>query len=187
MDQSELLQHVIKVLERLRIDYMVVGSLSSTFYGEPRMTQDIDIVISLSPEQVDALCSAFPPDEFYVSAEAVVEALERSTQFNLIHPASGGKVDFLLARSDAWGRAQMSRRRLVRIAPDLDAVVASPEDAIIGKMIYYREGGSEKHLRDITGIMSVSGEQVDVEYVREWAARLGLSEVWEAVLERAAQ
>jgi hypothetical protein len=64
------------------------------------------------------------------------------------------------------------------------AFVASPEDVIIGKMLYYREGGSEKHLRDITGILKVSGDQVDRAYVARWAAELGVTEIWQAVLRR---
>ena len=62
--------------------------------------------------------------------------------------------------------------------------MARPEDVIVGKMVYYQEGGSEKHLRDITGILMVSGDDVDREYVAGWAERLGLAEVWAAILHR---
>lgn len=62
--------------------------------------------------------------------------------------------------------------------------MASPEDVILGKMVYYREGGSEKHLRDITGILRISDDIVDRDYVADFAKQLGLADIWDAVLER---
>ena len=62
--------------------------------------------------------------------------------------------------------------------------MASPEDVILGKMVYYREGGSEKHLRDITGVLRISGNLVDRDYVAHFSKQLGLTEIWEAVLAR---
>ncbi len=68
--------------------------------------------------------------------------------------------------------------------PDQEGAFASPEDVIIKKMEFYREGGSEKHLRDITGILKISGEEVDMRYIEEWAGRLGLVDIWEAIKNR---
>lgn len=187
MEQDELLRQVIEVLERLKITYMIVGSIASGAYGEPRMTQDIDVVVDLRYGDIGPLCEAFGPDEFYVSVEAAAQAFQRGGQFNVIHPASGNKIDFMMARHDSWGDEQMSRRQRVRILPDREGYTARPEDIIIGKMEYYKEGGSEKHLRDIAGIMRISGEEVDRDYVVQWAEKLGLMEVWTAVLRRLAK
>ena len=184
MEQPDLLRYVVEVLEGLDITYMVVGAIASSAYGEPRLTQDIDVVVDLRPEHIRHLCDAFPPGEYYVSAEAALEAVLQGGQFNIIHPASGNKIDFIVARKDPWGRIQVSRRQKVQILPDSEGYVARPEDIIIGKMAYYREGGSEKHLRDIAGIMRVSGEEVDRAYISLWAEQLRLTDVWQAVLRR---
>ena len=184
MDLTDLLRRLIGVLEDLELTYMLVGSVASAFHGEPRSTQDIDVVVSLPPEQVGPLCKAFPPEEYYVSPEAVSEAVVQGGQFNVIHPGSGAKIDFMIARRDAWGQEQMARRRRVEVLPGYEGYVAAPEDVIVGKMIYYRDGGSEKHLRDIVGIMEVSAEDVDRAYIERWAARLQLAEAWRAVLRR---
>ncbi|MEW6358010.1 MAG: hypothetical protein AB1696_16875 [Planctomycetota bacterium] len=184
MDQGELLRYAIDILEELEITYMVVGALASTAYGDPRLTQDIDIVLDIRPDQLDALCGKFPLAEYYVSPEAAREAVLGGGQFNVIHPSSGNKIDFMIARNDPWGRSQIARRRRMRILPDLDGYVASPDDIIIGKMLYYREGGSEKHLRDITGILKISGDDVDRDYVAHWAAELGLTPIWQAIRKR---
>lgn len=181
MEQIDLLRYVLTMLERLGIPYMLVGSLSSGIYGEPRMTRDIDIVIQLKPGDVDGMVTAFHPDEFYVSREAVLGALTHHSQFNVIHPTSGNKIDFIISRADAWGNAQMERRRRAWILPDLEGYLASPEDVVIGKMLYYKEGGSDKHLRDIAGILKVSSKMIDADYLSHWANELGLGDIWKAV------
>lgn len=184
MEQHELLRRVTAVLEQIKISHLLVGSYGSAAWGEPRFTRDIDIVVALTPDDVPALERAFPFPEYYLSTEAAQDAIRRGGQFNVIHPTSGNKVDFILARRDAWGRSQLARRRKVELEPGLRAYVAAPEDVIISKMDYYREGGSEKHLRDITGILRVSGQEVDRAYVAKWARSLELDEIWQAILRR---
>ena len=179
-----MLEYAIRVLEQMGLPYMVVGSVASSAYGEPRFTLDIDIVIELREEQVDEFCAAFPPNEFYVSRDAVLGAIRQTGQFNVLHPESGTKVDFMMARADAWGREQLARRRRRQLTPHCEAYAAGPEDIIIAKLLYYREGGSEKHLRDITGILKIRGQEVDRSYVARWAAELGVVEIWEHVLGR---
>jgi hypothetical protein len=184
LDQIDLLRHLVNALGRLEIPYMVVGSLASGAYGEPRMTQDIDVVLDLRDQQVVALCQAFASDEFYVSEQAAREAVRRGGQFNIIHSVSGNKIDLLAVPPGEWGRTELARRRRMKILPDLEGYCARPEDVILGKMRYYRDGGSEKHLRDITGILKVSGNEVDRQYVSLWAERMGLTDIWQAVLRR---
>ena len=184
MEQVDLLRRLITLLEEMGITYMVVGSFASGAYGEPRLTQDIDVVVVLRSEQVGPLCAAFPAEEYYVSLDAAREAVRQGTQFKVIHPDSGTKIDFIMARKDAWGQAQLVRRQRLRILPDSEGFVARPEDVIIGKLQYYQRGGSEKHLRDITGMMTVSREEIDETYVARWAEGMGLMKIWEAILRR---
>jgi len=186
VEQTDLLRYTLGVLEQLAIPYMLVGSFASTAYGEPRFTQDIDIVLDLSPAQIPAFCAAFPAPDFFLSEPAVHEAVRSHFQFNVLHPATGNKIDFLLPRTDDWGRVQMERRQQVQLLPDRAGIAARPEDVILGKMWYYAEGGSEKHLRDITGILRVSGAAVDRKDIRQWADKLGLAEIWQAVLQKLA-
>jgi hypothetical protein len=184
LHQADLLQYVVQVLEERRLAYMVVGSFASATYGEPRLTHDIDIVVRLSLEDVDPLCDAFPEPEFHVSRPAASEAVRRRGQFNVIHPASGNKIDFMIARDDAWGQSQLARRTRQPMLPTLAPFVASPEDVILGKLWYYRDGGSDKHLRDIAGILQLRDIEIDVAYLQHWAQQLGLVEEWQAVLKR---
>jgi len=182
--QGELLAYAIGALDRAGIRYMVVGSFTSGAYGEPRLTNDIDIVIDVTPDAIDSIVAAFGPADFYVSREAAHAALHQGGQFNVLHPESGNKIDFMIARTDSWGREQLRRRRRIALLPDVEAYAACPEDVIIGKLIYYKEGGSEKHLRDIAGILRTGSFAIDYEYISRWSQDLGLSEPWNAVLIR---
>jgi hypothetical protein len=182
VDQPDLLRHTVHALDRLGVPYMIVGSFGSTVYGEPRLTHDIDIVLDLRPADVTPLCAAFPPPEFYVSEPAVRDAVRTRFQFNVLHPASGNKIDFILPQATEWGRTQLGRRRAVELQPGVTGYTASPEDVIVGKLWYYSDGGSEKHLRDIAGILRVSGGAVDRAEVGRWAVALGYTPIWHAVL-----
>lgn len=181
MEQRELLRRVVETLERLGLPFLVTGSVASIFYGEPRFTNDIDIVADISTEHIPGFLEAFPPDDFYLAEESVRHAVAKRSQFNVIHPRSGLKVDIMIPVGDDFDASRFSRGRQVRVAPDLTTSFASPEDVIVKKLEYFREGGSEKHLRDIAGILAISGNDVDSRYISRWARKRGLLDLWEQV------
>jgi hypothetical protein len=180
----ELLQKVVEAFEHLQIQYLVTGAIASVAYGEPRLTNDIDIVAAMREEHISGLLEVFPSHEFYVSEATVTGAIQHQGQFNIIHPSSGLKVDVIISTDSEFDRSRFSRIRRIQPDESYQANFASPEDVIIKKMEYYKEGGSEKHLRDITGIMKVSGKEIDFAYIDHWARRLDLIEIWDAVKRR---
>lgn len=184
MEQSELLRHLVETLERLGLRYLVTGSVATIVYGEPRMTNDIDVVVALPPPKVKEFCRSFALPDYYLSEEDVRAAVADCGQFNIIHPTSGLKVDVLIPDDSPFNRSRFARARRVKPEPDYDASFASAEDVIIKKMEYYRDGGSEKHMRDITGVLKISGDRIDRAYVSDWASKLGLSSIWQVILER---
>jgi hypothetical protein len=184
MEPSELLHFLAGVLEGLQLPYFVTGSTVTIFYGEPRFTNDIDVVVALTARHVTAFCQQFPEEDFYVDEEAVRDAIRHRSQFNIIHPRSGLKIDVIIPQTNDFNRSRFNRARRVRAGVDWDASFASPEDAIIKKMEYFREGGSEKHLRDITGVLRTSGAAIDRDYIERWAVDLGLLDIWQAILHK---
>jgi hypothetical protein len=130
MEPSELLRFVVSLLERLGLRYFVTGSTATVFYGEPRITNDIDVVVDLSAERVDEFCRQFPEDDFYVSVEAVRAAVDRYSMFNIIQRRSGLKVDVIVPPPSDVNRSRFARGRRVRAREDWDAAFSSPEDAI---------------------------------------------------------
>ena len=185
MDQAELLRYLVETFETLGIRYMIGGAQAAMFYGEPRLTRDIDVVTDIEPSQIPGLLERFPGGDFYLSEEAVRGAIRDRGQFNIIHPASGLKIDVILPKGTEYDRMQFSRRERHEMLEGLHAYFARPEDVILYKMIYFSEGGSDRHVRDILGILRVSGPEIDTDYIAEWAGRLGLSTIWNAVLKRA--
>jgi hypothetical protein len=182
VEHEDILRRLADVMEELRIPYMVVGSVASSIYGSWRTTADIDVVADLHGEDVPGLCEKFPAPEYYVSPEAALQAVRAGGQFNIIRSTTAEKIDMMVARGDAWGKMQLARRRPVRVLEDRDVELASPEDIIIAKLLYCREGGSEKHLQDIAGILKVVGSEIDRVYIDRWAAELGLADLWQEAL-----
>lgn len=187
MELSDLLRKVAEALDSAGVAYAVVGSLASIAYGEPRFTNDIDVVVDLQPSHVAAFCAQFPAPDFYLSRPAVESAVQTRSMFNILHPASGFKVDCIVA-SDAFDRSELARAVARPTAGDRGVVrFATPEDVIVKKLEYFRLGESEKHLRDIAGIVQMQGERIDREYIRQWAERTNVLDIWEALLVRLAE
>jgi hypothetical protein len=184
VEQADLLKYAVACIESNDIPYLLAGSLASGVYGEPRHTLDIDIVIDLKMSQIDAVCTAFPPPEFYISRSAAIEAIETGRQFNVLNPPSGNKIDFMISRRDSWGRSQLQRRRREMLVPGCEGYAAAPEDIIISKLIYFQEGRSEKHIRDIVAMMDSSASLIDKNYLQKWIDELGLANEWQHVVEQ---
>jgi len=182
MDLSELLERVTRTLEELSIPYLVTGSVATIAYGEPRFTNDVDVVVRLPLNAIEHVLAAFPEEEFYLSREAMRDAVLRSTQFNILHPRSGLKIDVIVADDSEFNSSRFDRSRRLAISPTRSATFASAEDVILKKLEYYREGGSDKHLRDIAGVIAVVGKDLDLDYVERWAERLGLGDLWNDIL-----
>lgn len=135
---------------------MIGGSQASVYYGDPRFTQDIDLVADLRLEHISALLDLFPANEFYLSAEAAREAIEMRSQFNVIHPSSGLKVDIFVNKDTDYDRLRLDRRQRLPLVPGREAYFARPEDIILYKMLYFREGSigcaHPRHPRDAQGV-----------------------------------
>jgi hypothetical protein len=182
MEHSDLLRHATQVCEGLGLTYLVTGSTATIVYGEPRFTNDIDIVVDLPPALVSAFCAGFPDDQFYISEAAVSDAVRRQHQFNVLHPSSGLKIDFIVMTNSDFDQSRRRRARSLAVFPDRKVSFVAPEDVIIKKMAYFQEGGSDKHLRDIAGVLRIQGPALDRAYISDWAARFGLDEIWRQIL-----
>jgi hypothetical protein len=181
MGHSELLRFVALVLNDLALKYFVTGSTATIFYGEPRLTNDIDIVVDIPESVIPEFCSRFPSPKYYVSETAALDAVRRHAQFNIIDSDSGLKIDIIVPEVSAFNTSRFARSRQVPAVADLAVSFASPEDTILKKMEYYRDGGSEKHIRDIAGVLKAGAGQIDLAYISKWSAELGLEEIWTTI------
>jgi hypothetical protein len=183
MPEPNLFLLFLDPLNRAGIDYMVIGSVASMVYGEPRVTHDVDLVVALNAGRVGEFAELYPADQFYCPPEAAIRAeVARETRghFNLIHHATGFKADIYPAGKDPLHKWAMGRRRAV--AMDQTQVwIAPPEYVIVRKLQYYREGGSPKHARDIRNMLEHSFEIIDREELEAKIAKLDLSAIWKQV------
>jgi len=172
----------VQVLDGLGIPYVIGGSFASSAYGEARSTRDADLVVELGLDQVEALASRLESD-FYISRDAMREAIRDRRSFNAIHLESMFKVDFFVLGQSAFDREEF-RRRVSRPVEELGGqtwLIKTPEDTVLRKLEWYRSGGevSDQQWRDVLGVLAVWRGRLDEVYLDRWAAALRVSDLLE--------
>jgi hypothetical protein len=131
----EVLKDVVDRFQGAKIEYFLVGSLAAMYYGRPRFTNDVDLVFQISPTQIKDFEKLFSIDEYYCPPiEVLKDEVTRQGMFNLIHQESGIKVDIVLPKNTEFSISEFGRRVKVKLAPDFEAHIATPEDVIIKKL-----------------------------------------------------
>lgn len=168
------LADVARALEDLNVSWAVGGSVASTIYGEPRATNDVDIVATLQESQMAEL-KAKLGDAFYADLQTMQTAARRRDSFNLIDERSFLKVDVFVPGSGPLGSGQLDRRRLLLLGDDVSIYVLGPEDTVLQKLRWYRLGGemSERQWRDIVAVLRIAGP-LDDHYLERTARDAGL-------------
>ncbi len=177
---TDLLSIYIQPLHQAGFRYMITGSVGSMFYGETRLTSDVDIVIHLRREQVRQLPGVYPGEDFYVPPVEVIEAeiaRRHRGHLNVLHHHSNTKADVYLFAGDPL-QAWAFENTVTATIQGVEAVFAPPEYVIVNKLDFYREGGSEKHLRDIRGVLA-TGEPLRTAEVARFVAARDLTSLWQ--------
>jgi len=167
--ELDILRIVSERLDVARLPYMLTGSYALAYYTTPRMTRDLDLVVSLGAEDVGAIVGIFAAD-FYVDAAAVRAAVLSQRQFNLLHLQSGIKVDLIVRKTAEYRQVEFARREQVDFA-GVSTWIVTREDLILSKLVWAKDSGSELQQRDVRALMD---DSVDTRYVEQWAARLGV-------------
>jgi len=180
MSAPDLYTHLLRPLNATGIPYMVSGGLAAIMYGEPRLTNDVDVVVALGAGDAERFAECFRSPDLYVPPTEVIR--EESARpawghFNVLHVPTALRADVYLLGDDPLGIWGMARRQSVTVADDV-IWVAPIEYVILKKLIYYRDGGSERHLRDIAAMIRLSGEIRDDAALQSWLVRLGLEDEW---------
>jgi hypothetical protein len=174
----------IDPLQRAGIPYAIVGSVASSVYGEPRATNDVDVVIQLGVTGAAKLVNAFPADRFYVPPIEVIEVeLARGVgaHLNIIALESMAKADiYPLSTTE---RIWFERRRSFEV-DGRPIWFAPPESVILHKLRFFREGGADKHLRDIRGMLEVAGDAIDRAAIETAVREYGLLREWNRALDQ---
>jgi hypothetical protein len=181
MSQQELLEKVVPILESLGIDYMITGSVASSYQGEPRSTHDIDLLVVLPPQAMQPLLAAFPLPGFLLQEEAIRSALRDHSMFNLLSLADGEKIDFWMLTQEPFDQSRYARRVVAQIGGK-PYKISTPEDTILAKLRWAKLcGGSEKQVKDALGVFETLRKSLDLDYLNQWAAQLGLVDYWKKI------
>lgn len=178
MQMLELLRAVADACEQLRLKYYVTGSVASSYYGTYRSTEDVDVVVELPSWNVREFCALFPDPTWYVDDTVAAEAVRFAGMFNIIHNPSGLKIDIIAVKEAGYHELRLDRARAVMAYGDKPICFSTPEDVILSKLEFFRDGQSPKHIRDISRMFEISGSCIDRAYIELWAPRIGVSREW---------
>jgi hypothetical protein len=181
---TEVLENLRTALDGVGVPYMITGSLVSSVHGVPRATQDIDVVIEPSREQLSALMEYFGEPTYDSDKDDAFDALRRRTMFSVIDRRGIWKIDFIVRKERPFSRREFGRRQKVEIL-GVSLYAATPEDVLLPKLEWAKLGESERQIRDAAGIIQIQGTKLDVDYVERWVAALDIEDQWHTARERA--
>lgn len=182
MTFEDLVSDVVGRLNDAGIAHMLTGSVASSWYGEPRATQDLDVVIDPAPTALDQLIDGLLVDRWHVDLYVAHAALDDRTRFNAIGPEAF-KVDFIIRHDRPFSRAEFDRRQPVELL-GTKTFLPTVEDMVIARLEWAQATDSERQRRDVQGMLVVAGSDIDLTYVDGWVRRLGLGGPWEALRAR---
>ncbi len=177
MTSVDLFRRIVAALNEAGIPFMLTGSFAGSWHGMTRATQDVDLVIAPDEDQLRKLVTLLPDDQYYVDPDAALDALRRSSQFNVIHLATGWKIDLIVRRDRPFSRQEFDRRETIEFM-GVQLAVATIEDVIIAKLEWAKMGASQRQIEDVAALIRLRGDEIDLAHVESWVDRLGLGDQW---------
>lgn len=181
--QKEFLEKLIEALNDSNIPYMLSGSICSSFHGQPRATNDADIVIDPTQEQLVCFVKSLGKN-YYVSQQAALNALKDRTMFNIIDIERGWKADLIIRKKRAYSEVEFSRK-IRKAVMGIDLCILSPEDSILSKLEWSGERESQTQLKDALGVLMVQWNNLDFDYLRKWATELNVEDFLNQLMKEA--
>ena len=188
LDIASFLKLVIEALEAAKVEYLIGGAIAEWAWGEPRATQDLDLVVKIPIKAINKLSKELKKRGMLIPAEIIFDSIledRADIPINAIHMYSGLKADLYPVREgDELRQSAFQRREKVDYGPPIRKVyIHSPEDLILYKLMYFGLSQQSKHSRDIAAILKSKKNELDVDYIEQWAAQLGLSSLWKQMLD----
>lgn len=188
LDITEFLKLVIDALEAAGVEYLIGGAIAEWAWGEPRATQDLDLVVNIPIRAINKLSKELEKRNMLLPADVILDSIiedRADIPINAIHMYSGLKADlYPLREGDELRQSAFQRRQRVDYGPPIGKVyIHSPEDLILYKLIYFGLSQQPKHSRDIAAILRAKKDQLDFGYIDQWVSRLGLGSIWKQMLD----
>ena len=188
LDIAGFLKLVIEALEAAKVEYLIGGAVAEWAWGEPRATQDLDLVVRIPINSINKLSKELEKRDMLLPADIILDSIlenRADIPINAIHMYSGLKADLYPVREgDELRESAFQRRELVDYGPPIGKVyIHSPDDLILYKLMYFGLNQQSKHSRDIVAILKAKKNELEVDYIEQWVARLGLSSLWKEMLD----
>jgi hypothetical protein len=188
LDIADFIKLVIDPLNAAKVEYLIGGAIAEWAWGEPRATQDLDLVVKIPIKSINKLSKELEKRDMLIPVEIILDAILEDRvdiPINAIHMHSGLKADLYPVREgDELRQSAFQRREQVDYGPPIGKVyIHSPEDLILYKLMYFGLSQHSKHSRDIAAILKSKKNELDIDYIEQWAARLGLSSLWKEMLD----
>jgi hypothetical protein len=188
LEIAGFLKLVIEALNAAGVEYLIGGAIAEWAWGEPRATQDLDLVVNIPLKSVNKLSKELEKRDMLLPAEIILDNIlenRADIPINAIHIYSGLKADLYPVREgDELRQGAFQRRKQVDYGPPIGKVyIHSPEDLILYKLMYFGLSQQSKHSRDIAAILKSKKNELDLDYIEGWVARLGLSSLWKEMLD----
>jgi hypothetical protein len=174
---ASFLSLIVRALNDAEIPFMLTGSLAAAFYGAPRATQDVDLIIESRPENIRRFVDSLRATGLYVDLESALGALRTGGRFNVIDPASGWKADLIFRKARLFSETEFGRRQRQEIF-GIEIALTTLEDLLIAKLEWSELGDSELQRRDIRELLEIA-DSIDQDYLDQWIDALGLRHAWE--------
>lgn len=175
----KILKDIVKKLSENNIEYMVSGSVAMNFYSVPRMTRDIDIIISLDLDFVDKIFEIFKND-YYIDKDDIRDAVKHKSIFNIIHLKDIFKIDFIIRKKNEYRILEFNNKKQVKL-DDMNIYIVSIEDLIISKIFWAKDSESQLQIGDVKNLMK---NNYDLNYVKKWCKYLGTINLFERIIKK---
>jgi hypothetical protein len=187
LDMAGFIRLMIEALNAAGVEYLIGGAIAEWAWGEPRATQDLDLVVKIPIKSINRLSKELEKRDMLIPADIILDTIledRADIPINAIHMHSGLKADLYPVREgDELRQSAFQRREQVDYGPPIGRVyIHSPEDLILYKLMYFGLSQQSKHSRDIAAILKSKKNELDLDYIEKWAARLGLSSLWNEML-----
>lgn len=177
MNVPDVFQRITTALNQSHIPYMLTGSFAASFYSAPRTTQNIDLVVDPTEEQLRTLVQQLPSSEYYVDLDAALEARKQRSLFNIVDMSSGWKIDLIIRKSRPFSSQEFSRRTQSTFQ-GITLFIVSPEDAILSKLEWAKHAESQRQVEDVAAMLKIRWDSLDRAYLEKWVTELEVQEQW---------
>lgn len=182
MSQTNLLKQFIGELNSLGIPYMISGAYAVSYFGLPRATHDLDIVIEIKPCDVVKICQKFKKN--YIVDKGMIEnAAQHGTHFSMIHSSGNLKFDLWVLKRKVSERERFNRRKKISLFEETTYII-SAEDLILTKLEWFRRSKNTKHMDDAAGIIKVQAGNLDRRYLLSAVEKSGIRKYWNTAVKK---